>query len=71
MPRAWECLSINAEQKGKTEPLMLNMFYFQLQDSMVALLNADYFRQLLHSKFNQYSEMNGSPIKNQFVHYKN
>lgn len=62
-------LSKNPE--GKTESLMLNIFYFQLQDSMVVLLNADYFRQLFHSKFNQYSEMNGSPIKNQFVHYKN
>lgn len=51
---------------------MLNIFYFQLQESaMVVLLIAHYFWQVIHSEFNQYSEINGPPTEKQFVNYKN
>lgn len=64
------CLCKNLEDKIKS--LILNIFYFQLQESaMVVLLIAHYFWQVIHSEFNQYSEINGPPTEKQFVHYKN
>lgn len=62
--------SLCKNSEDKLESLTLNIFSFQLQDSvMVAFLITYYYSQIIPS-FNHHSEINGSPIKKQFILYK-